>query len=149
MPFDIQLDTRTPSGLGATVVIAHPLPPAPPLVDGLHCFVFTATGGGAYLQMNLGSGYDYPLTPHGSGFYHNLSTVAVSYGYEHLNYTLDGKVFGYVRVDLYGHNVGLKSVTGSVAWAVDARCQAAAAVQQRMAMGIRGEAVRSGRTVEE
>ena len=97
--------------------------------------------------------YGYPLTPRGSGFYHNLSTVAVSYGYEHLNYTSDGTVFEYVRVDLYGLSGepnpahpewdDFKSVRGSVAWAADARCQAAAGVQQGMAVGTREEVARS------
>jgi hypothetical protein len=172
-PFDIQLNTRTPVGLGSTVVVAHPLPLEPPPADGtVHCFVFTATGGGAYLQMNIGSSWDYPLTPHGSGFYNNISTVTVSLDPD-LNYTSSGgTVYGFVRVDMYGQSPepdpkhpewdDFKSVKGSLAWAVDARCERQPGSQiqgaqystltwQRVAMMSMGEepAVRNARAVGE
>eukprot|EP01051_Picozoa_sp_SAG22_P013423 SAG22_NODE_1501_length_4280_cov_1.812963_2_plen_260_part_00 len=157
-PFDIQLNTRTPAGIGSTIVVAHPLPLVSQPADGaVHCFVFTATGGGAYVQMNIGSGWDYPLTPHGSGYYGNLSTVTVSLG-ENLNYTSGGTVYGFVRVDLYGLGGepnpkhpdwnDFKSVKGSLSWAADARCQKPRSLQgaqHRMGTGL----VRSARTVQE
>ena len=137
LPFDIQLNTRTAAGIGATVVVAHPLPLLPPPA-AVRSFVFTATAGGAYLQANINTGWDYPLTPHGSGFYGNLSTVAVCLHDDDgmvLNYTsASGTVYAYVRVDLYGLSGDLNpkhpewddftSVKGSLAWAVDARCAA-------------------------
>jgi hypothetical protein len=164
VPFDLHFNARTAPGIGSTFVVAHPLPNpllSPADGDATHCFVFTATGGGAYLEMNLGSGWDYPLTPHGSGYYNNLSTVAVSPGGfdgDKLNYTSGGTVYVFVRVDMYGLSDepdpkhpewnDFNRVKGSVAWAVDTRCQNSGSQGAQHMMAMReGAMTPSARTV--